>query len=151
MSNIFDMTDRLPMSFREKSSWISLLSLLGVFVPFFWNSYRQFTGQLDAGSAVGVAFVLLALFVLLEIVLHAAIAIQSPREAQTPKDERERLIEMRATRIAFHVLITGALAGVAVIHLRNSAWLMQQVVLFAIVLAEVVKFGLQVALYRQDR
>lgn len=87
----------------------------------------------------------------LPIVLHAAIAMRSPRDTQTPKDERERLIEMRATHIAFYVLITGALAGVAVIHVRNSAWLMQQVVLFAIVLAEVVKFGLQVAFYRQGR
>jgi uncharacterized membrane protein len=139
------------MSFREKSAWITLLSLLAVFVPFFWNSYRQFTGQLDPRSAVGTAFVLLALFVVLEIVLHAAIAIQSPRDANTPKDEREHQIEMRATYVAFYVLVVGALVGVAMIHVRNSAWLMQQVVLFAIVLAEMVKSGLQVVLYRQGR
>lgn len=145
------MHDRLPMSFREKSAWISLVLLLAVFIPFFWNSYRQLSGQIDASSAVGTAFMLLVAFVLLEIVLHIAIAIQSPRDARAPKDERERLIEMRATRVAFHVLIVGALAGVGTIHLRNSVWLMAQVVMLAVVLAEVVRFGLQVAMYRQDR
>lgn len=151
MSNIFDMTERLPMSFREKSAWISLVLLLGVFIPFFWNSYRQLTGQIDPSSAVGTAFMLLAVFVLLEIVLQAALAIRAPREAQAPTDERERLIEMRATRIAFHVLLVGALAGVGMQHIRNSPWLIAQVVFLSIVVAEVVKFGLQVALYRRDR
>lgn len=151
MSKIFDMTERLPMSFREKSAWISLVLLLVVFIPFFWNSYRQFTGQIDASGAVSTAFMLLAAFVLLEIVLQASIAIQSPRDARAPKDERERLIEMRATRVAFHVLVVGALLGVGMQHVRNSAWLIAQVVFLSIVVAEVVRFGLQVALYRRDR
>ena len=139
------------MSFREKSAWISLVLLLVVFIPFFWNSYRQLAGQIDASSAVGTAFILLAAFVLLEIVMHAAIAIQSPRDARAPRDEREHLIEMRATRVAFHVLVVGALTGVGMQHVRNSPWLIAQVVLLAIVVAEAVRFGLQVVLYRRDR
>ncbi len=85
------------MSFREKSAWISLLSILGVFIPFFWNSYRQFSGQVDGPAAVSTAVWLLVAFVVLEIVLHAAIALQAPNDARSPRDERERLIEMRAT------------------------------------------------------
>ena len=138
------------MSFREKSAWVSFLSLLAVFIPFFWNSYRQFSGRLDSRSAVSTAFTLLALFVALEIALHIGLAIQSPREAQTPRDEREHLIEMRATRVAFQVLVVGALAAVGSIHLRNSGWLVQQIVLLAIVVAELVKFGGQIVLYRRD-
>lgn len=145
------MSERLPMSFREKSAWISLVLLLAVFTPFFWNSYRQFTGRVDTSSAVGTAFLLLVAFVVFEIVLHAAIAIQSPAEAQAPRDERERLIEMRSTSVAFHVLLVGALSAVGLLHLASSAWLMAQVVMLAIVVAEVVRFGLQVALYRRDR
>ncbi len=138
------------MSFREKSAWISFLSILGVFIPFFWNSYRQFSGQVDGPTALSVAVWLLVAFVVLEIVLHAAVALQAPSDARSPRDERERLIEMRATRIAFQVLVVGALAGVATIHLTRSAWVMQQVVLLAIVLAELVKFGGQIVLYRRD-
>ncbi len=138
------------MSFREKSAWISFLSILGVFIPFFWNSYRQFSGQVDGPTALSVAVWLLVAFVVLEIVLHAAVALQAPSDARSPRDERERLIEMRATRVAFQVLVVGALAGVATIHLTRSAWVMQQVVLLAIVLAELVKFGGQIVLYRRD-
>ena len=138
------------MSFREKSAWISFLSILGVFIPFFWNSYRQFSGQVDGPTALSVAVWLLVAFVVLEIVLHAAVALQAPSDARSPRDERERLIEMRATRVAFQVLVVGALAGVATIHLTRSAWAIQQVVLLAIVLAELVKFGGQIVLCRRD-
>lgn len=137
------------MSFREKSAWISALSILGVFIPFFWNSYRQFTGAVDSHTAVSTAFGLLALFVVLEIVLHVAIALQSPREARSPKDERERAIELRATFVAFQVLVVGALLGVWSIHLTSRAWVIQQVVLFAVVAAELVKFTLQIVLFRR--
>lgn len=138
-----------PLSFREKSVWISLISILVVFIPFFWNSYRQYTGQVDGSSAVTVAFSLLVAFVVLELVLHAVVALQAPAEARSPRDEREHLIEMRATRIAFQVLVVGALAAVATVHLTSRAWVMQQVVLLAIVVAELVKFATQVVLFRR--
>ncbi|MEZ5416037.1 MAG: hypothetical protein R2708_01670 [Vicinamibacterales bacterium] len=138
------------LSFREKSAWISFLSILGVFTPFFWTSYQRLNGAVDGRTAVSTAFGLLVLFVVLEIVLHVALALWSPREARTPKDERERLIELRATFIAFHVLVVGALAGVATLHLTRSAWIIQQVVLLAIVVAELVKFGAEIVLFRRD-
>ena len=144
------MESAARLSFREKSAWISLISLLAVFIPFFWNSYRQFTGLVDDSAGGTVAIGLLVAFVVLEIVLHAVVALQAPGEARSPHDEREHLIEMRATRIAFQVLVLGALAGVATIHLTRSAWVMQQVVLLAIVLAELVKFAMQVVLFRRD-
>lgn len=139
-----------PLSFREKSAWISLVCLLAIFIPFFWNSYRQFTGQVDSSSAITVAFALLVAFVGLEIVLHLAVFLTAPREARSPRDEREHLIEMRATRIAFQVLIVGALGAVGAIHLTRSPWVIQQIVLFAVVLAELVKFAAQVVLFRRD-
>ncbi len=93
-----------------------VVCLLGVFVPFFWNSYRQFAGQVDGSAGLSVAVWLLVSFVVLEIVLHAAIALQAPKDAATPR----------------------------------SAWVIQQVVLLAIVVAELVKFGGQVLLYRRN-
>ena len=65
-------------------------------------------------------------------------------------DERERLIDMRATRVAFYVLLVGAMASVGMVHLTSRAWVVQQVVLVAIVLAELVRFGGQILLFRRD-
>ncbi|MEZ5291636.1 MAG: DUF2178 domain-containing protein [Vicinamibacterales bacterium] len=137
------------MSFREKSAWISFLSLLAVFTPFFYYSYLTLTDQMGRREGATTAFTLLAAFVVLEIVLHAVIAIRAPKEARSPRDERERLIEMRATRLAFPVLVLGALLSAAVIHVTRSAWIMQQAVLFAIVVAELLKFGTEIVLFRR--
>ena len=138
------------MSFREKSAWISFVTILAVFIPFFWNSFRQYRGDVAGSEAVTTAFLLLATFVVLEIVLHVGLALRAPDDARSPRDERELLIDMRATRVAFNVLVVGALAAVATVHLTSRAWVMQQVVLFAIVAAELVRFGGQILLFRRD-
>lgn len=137
------------MSFREKSAWITFVSLVVAFTPFFFFSYQALTGQLGHGRARTLAFLLIAGFVVLEVVLHAAAAALSPQDARTPRDERERLIAMRAAHAAYPVLLAGGLASAAVIHVTTSAWVMQQAVLFTVVLAELVKFGVQIVLFRR--
>jgi hypothetical protein len=137
------------MSFREKSAWISFLSLLVVFTPFFYYSYLSLTEQVAHREAMTVAIGLVAAFVVLEIVLHAVVAMRAPAEARSPRDEREQVIAMRATRVAFPVLVFGALGAAAMIHVSPSTWVMQQAVLFSIVVAELVKFGTEIVLYRR--
>ncbi|HEV3061774.1 MAG TPA: hypothetical protein VGY48_26215 [Vicinamibacterales bacterium] len=139
----------IEMSFREKSAWISFVSILLVFGAYFWNVARVLGGRVGQDAAYGISIGLLIAFVLLEIVLHIAVAIQAPDEARAPRDERERLIEMRATRVAFQVLVVGALAGVGTLHVTRSAWVMSQVVLLAVVVAELVKFGGQIFYFRR--
>ena len=86
------MPDQLsPMSFREKSAWISLVSLVVVF-----GAYFSYIGLVLAGLArnrFALFLVMVAVFILAEVVLHLVIATESPRDARTPKDEREQLIE----------------------------------------------------------
>ena len=138
------------MSFREKSAWISFLTILAVFIPFFWNSYRQFSGAITSHEGVDTAFTLLVAFLVIEIVLHAVLAIRAPREARSPRDERERLIDLRATRVGFYVLLLGAMSAVGAVHLTRSAWAVSQVALFGVVVAELVRFGIQIVLFRRD-
>ena len=89
-------------------------------------------------------------FVVLEIVLHVAIAIQSPRDARAPKDERERLISLKATHIAYFVLLGGTLLSLfAHWHLGWGAYATTQHVLLAVVAAELVKFASQIVFYRR--
>lgn len=147
MSRIFDMLS--DMSFREKSAWITFVSLLVAFTPFFYFSYQALTGQLGHGRARTLAFLLIAAFVALEVVLHAVAAALAPAEARTPRDERERLIAMRAAHLAYTVLLVGGLASAGLIHLSTNVWVMQQALLFVIVAAELVKFGTQIVLFRR--
>ena len=137
----------MEMSFREKSAWISLILILLVFGPYFWLVGRSFAGVGHVHA--GTQFALITLFFVLEIVLHIAIGVQSPRDARAPKDEREILIELRATRVAFYVLFAGALFSIFTMHFRPTVWMLSQFVLLSIVIAELVKFASQIALFRR--
>lgn len=147
MSKIFDMRD--GMSFREKSAWISFVTILLVFGAYFWNVSQALHGEVTYDTAFKVELGLVAAFVLIEIVLHIALAMQAPNEARAPRDEREQLIEMRATRVAFQVLVIGALACVGLVHVTRSAWAIGQHVLLAVVVAQLVRFGGQIFHFRR--
>src|SRR5688500_6300594 len=97
------------MSFREKSTWISFVLLLAISVPFFYQFLRIESGTASSQSSFHLFLALVIGFIVGEVVLHAIIAMQSPRDARAPKDERERLIDLKAVRVAFFVLMTGAL------------------------------------------
>jgi hypothetical protein len=136
------------MSFREKSAWISLICLALVFGVYFGTllSSSEEANFQESGHAFVLAVIIL---VTLEVVLHVLAAWRAP-DARSPADERERLIALKATRVAFYVLAAGAfLASVAIVHAPANRWLLANAVLFAIVTAEVVKFGVQVVLYRR--
>ncbi len=137
------------MSFREKSAWISFVTILLVFGAYFWNVRQVLAGNAEFGTAFEVEIGLIVAFVLIEIVLHIALAMQAPSEARAPRDEREQLIEMRATRVAFQVLVIGALACVGLMHLTRSAWAIGQHVLLAVVVAQLVRFGGQIVYFRR--
>jgi hypothetical protein len=84
-----------------------------------------------------------------QIVLHIVAAWRTP-DACSSADERERLIALKATRVAFYVLMAGAfLASVAVVHAPANRWLLANTVRFAMFAAELVKFSVQVVLYRR--
>jgi len=147
MSSIFYI---YSMSFREKSAWISFYCL-GLFtilwlthvarVEFFRapdNPMLWFLGTLLAVTA-------------LEIGLHVWVAIQSPREARTPKDERERLIDMKASRVAFYVLLVGAFASIGTIHIPGTnRFTMVQCLMGSILTALLTRFATQIVLHRRD-
>lgn len=135
------------MSFREKSAWISFVSILFFVAVYFGRLATAGAGSGNTNFIVFLAAV--AGVVILEVMLHAAVALRSPREARTPKDERERLIEMRATQLAFPVLLVGALGSIWTIHTNVGRIGMAHAVLFAIVVAELVKFGAQIAYHRR--
>jgi hypothetical protein len=139
----------IPTSFREKSAWISFFSFLVVFGIYFGNVLLVLLGHTSARGTQRLFFTLLVVLVAVEVLLHALVAARSPREALTPKDERERLIELKATRIAFFVLVGGALLAIATTHHGAGTWVLAHCVLFAVVVAELVRFGSQIVFYRR--
>jgi fatty acid desaturase len=87
--------------------------------------------------------------VIVQVVLTVAVAISTPKEAQAPRDERDKLIELRAMRVAYAGLATSvALAcffgafNPPIIFNTNS-------LLFILVTAELLRSACQIIQYRR--
>jgi hypothetical protein len=139
----------MSMSFREKSTWISFVLLLMLLGGYVWPLYKASSGQTDGGDLLGYYHNLLIAFVALQVLLHVIVLVQSPRDARTPKDERERSIELKAFRIGFYVLVVGVLAATFVgLHVA-SPYLVGYWMLASLMVAWLAKLCTQIVHYRR--
>ncbi len=130
------------MSFREKIAWISLLSMSGIYGYYFWS-----VAHVGPGS-VGLLGTIVAL-VVVQTVLTVAVAVFSPRDARAPRDERDRAIELHATRFSYAAL-AGSIACVCFFGAFKPPILFStNALLFVLVVAEVLRSACQVAQYRR--
>jgi len=122
------------MSFRYKSALLSLVSMALVYGWFFIALIvnRHGAGHTNPVAHLATAIVALAL---IQIVGHAIIAGTSS-DKYGALDERERAFDRRATMVGYYVLIVGALAAIATLHIGFSGPNMGHAVLLAIVVAE---------------
>jgi hypothetical protein len=88
-------------------------------------------------------------FALLQAVLHAVIAVRAPHEARTPKDERERLIELKAARVGFYAVVIGEVLALGSVHVHGSFRLTTSLVMIAVLLGWLIKLGSEISFYRR--
>jgi hypothetical protein len=138
----FAPSEEAVMSFRHISAWINLLTHIGVYGGYFLilsiGHYGDFRSVL-----LGAIFVI----VLLNVTLHIAAALISPRAAAMPRDERERLIEARSTSPAYFVLATGAVTAAAAALWGVDANWVGNGLLMTLVAAEIAKSGCQIVFF----
>ena len=140
------------MSFREKTAWITLITL--VFVSLLWSAHwpwqRPFTLAPDSNPMVFHALVLATIsFIVIVIVAHVVVAIRAPREASAPADERERLIALKATRIGGYVYAALSLSSIFLIHLGANQIGVAYFVLISFVIAEMVNCIARIVYHRR--
>ena len=139
------------MSFREKSAWISFVCLLLLTLAFFVaQQHHPHDAQgHDVGNGLHLALAIFVGFIVLQVVLHLIIAAQSPKDARTPKDERERFIELRAARIGFYSLVVGELTAMAAFHAHGHVDMLMWSILLAILIAWMIKLGSEIVFDRR--
>jgi hypothetical protein len=135
------------MPFREKSAWISILSMAAIYGFYFW-SVIQAAPHLAGFHFGGLVGTVVAL-VIVQIVLTIAVAIFSPHDAQAPRDEREKLIELRATRVAYAALASGVVLAVFFGGLNPPIVFNPNALLFILVCAEILRSAAQIFQYRR--
>jgi len=141
MSKILNML--ASMSFREKSAWITLGTVLVCFGAYFGS---VFSGAVHRGiDTLHLLLICVAGLVVLQCVLHAAAAALGDPKA--PRDERETLIQLRSHSVGYQVLMLCVLAlfvpghmGYGVIDLLNFALLALVVAGLAVAVAQIVMF-----------
>jgi hypothetical protein len=135
------------MSFREKCAWISLLSMSGIYGFYFW-SIRHAVRR-EGGLHLGGLLQTLIALVIVQAVLTIAVAILNPTEAKAREDEREKLIDLRASRFAYAVLASSVMCACLFgafdpQHLFNT-----NALLFILVMAEVLRSSCKIVQYRR--
>jgi hypothetical protein len=137
------------MSFREKSAWVTLVAILvvsGMYVFHVPRLYEPHSGWVL--KAMGLS---LAAFMLIELVAYVVLRLRNPTEARTPKDELEKLIDLKALRIAAYVYFAGSFTAVFVtIHVIGAtAGMVGVAIVLAFVLAEIVNYAARIVYYRR--
>ena len=135
------------MSFREKSAWISLLSMSGIYGFYFWSVIHA--GPKPGPFHFGGLLETIIALVVLQIVLHSAAAIFNPKEAQAPRDERDKLIELRAMRVAYSGLATGIAFACFFGAFSPPIIFNTNALLFILVTAEILRSACEIVQYQR--
>jgi Ca2+/Na+ antiporter len=134
------------MSFREKSAWITLLTVLPCFALYFATLV---SGQVRGWQTMWLLLICVVGLVVLQVVLHVLAAATAPKDARAPKDERERQIQWRSQSLGYYVLTVLTVGLLVPIHLGHSALDMFNFGLLNVVIATLVVAAAQIVMYRR--
>ena len=139
------------MSYREKTTWISLLAMIFVYGWYFWKvTPALFAGHSEALLHAALVLPLtVAAVAVLQVIPMIAVAIAAPADAQAPQDEREKLYALKGTQAAYFILASGALfTSVAGIFLGANAGTLANLCLLSVVVSNLAKYATEVAYFR---
>jgi len=139
------------MSFREKTAWITLVTLIVTSLLFVLHPPLQLTLAPESSLfSLHVLLLSIATFVVIEIVAIVVVRIRSPRDAKAPLDERERLIVLKARSLSWYVMAASSLGSVMVtIHLGANELGLAYCVLISFVLSLMVNYAARIVYYRR--
>jgi hypothetical protein len=133
------------MPFREKSAWISLLSTFVIYGLYFRSVIQSGIRRFDFGGLLGTIVAL----VVMQVILHIVVAISAPKDAQTPPDEREKLIDLKASRFAYASLSSCVACACFFGSFQPPIIFNVNSLLFILVMAEILRSSSQIIQYRR--
>ncbi len=134
-------------SFEEKSIWISLLTISLIFGYYFVRIFKMASqDNINVAQSIVLLISVIVMVIIVEVVFHIIIALKDRPEAL---DERDRLIELKATRNAYFVLVFGIFLPIVGIAAQVRPFIVAHVIMFIFVLSEITKFLTQLFYYRR--
>lgn len=156
------------ISYRELSNWISALALLVAGGIYFHRVFEQVLAgvPLSHGAILGFGIVMIALLVAIEVVFHILVAgiqviilLRNPDQRgdqsveavmDEPMDERDRLIDAKASRNGYYVLDIGGLMAAALLFTTDETLLGMQYLLLALTLGQLTRYVTRIVFYRME-
>ena len=148
----------MNLSFQEKSILGSLVITISLFSYYFLAIFDVLTGATSAAQLPIVLFGVVIAMIVVEVIYHIFIALQDRR---ADEDERDRLIQAKATRIAYFVLVTGCMtlvghsmfmavySGAENQLAMQSPLVLSSLIVCSFIVAEIVGFSMQLYYYRR--
>ncbi|HEY0435100.1 MAG TPA: hypothetical protein VGC92_00565 [Phenylobacterium sp.] len=139
------------MSFREKSAWITLVSVLVCFGVYFAELFSSLAGSHHFGGLGSLHLLLLSVvgLVALQVALTLVAAWTTPKDGRGPADERERQIQWRSHSLGYYVLMVLALGLFAPASFGHRGIEMANFALLAVVIAALTVSVAQIVLFRR--
>lgn len=137
------------MSYREKSAWVmaALMAVTGAYYFLIVRAASQALGE-TAPAAVAIGFVMLA--VIGSIAVQVVLALSSPREANAPADERERLVAQRSGNWSGLVLATCAVTALGHFLVRGDGSMLFHLVMGSLIVSQIAEYAFQISLSRRS-
>ena len=135
------------MSFREKLAWISLVSITGFAGYYFWSIGHAGPTK---GQTLATLFSAIVALIVVQTVLSIAVAIHKPKEAQAPRDERDKLIDLKSARIAYSGLVSAIAVACFLEAVVPSITYNTNGLLFILVTVELLRLLSQIIQYRRS-
>jgi len=97
------------MSFRERTAWITLITIVVCFGVYYG---AVFTGLAPSNSwrTFHLGLICIISLVVLQVGLNLIATLLNPKDARTPRDEREKMIQSRSHTVGYYVLMFGMAA-----------------------------------------
>ena len=136
--------------FREKTAW-AMAAILAGGAAFYLNmviSASRALGQ-TAPPIVGFVIAYVVVIVIASVILMTALAATSPREANAPADEREKIIGDKAGNWSGYVMVVPALGALWHYAVNGNGNMLFHLVFLSLMLGQIAEYAFQIILYRR--
>ena len=135
------------MSFREKTAWIEMVSLLGLIFWYFWPFLHP--GHHGNDLVFSRLIIAAAAVLILGIVAKMVVAAFTPKAEKTPPDEREKMIETKSRRFSYAILAWAVRLALFLGVSNPSLFFNGNTLLFFLMISEVMGVGYQIVQFRR--
>ena len=136
--------------FREKTAWAMASILIGgaAFYLYMVISASRALCQ-TAPPIVGFVIGYVVVIVIASSVVMAALALATPREANAPADEREKIISDKAGNWSGYVMVMPALGALWHYAVNMDGNMLFHLVFLSLMLGQIAEYVFQIVLYRR--